>query len=158
MQHNQQGEHSHYLRLLVMIGLSFISMYVFMYSMVNAFGDVYNSVNQCYMAGLMTAPMVVIELLLMSSMYKNTKLNALVIGASCVVGVAFFLFIRQQTAIGDQQFLRSMIPHHSGAILMCENASIEDQRVKDLCKTIIAGQQAEIDQMRAWLQERGGSR
>jgi hypothetical protein len=158
MQHNQQGEHSHYLRLLVMIGLSFISMYVLMYSMVNTFRDVYNSVNQFYMAGLMTAPMVVIELLLMSSMYKNTKLNALVIGASCVIGIAFFIFIKQQTAVGDRQFLRSMIPHHSGAILMCENASIGDQRIKDLCKTIIAGQQAEIDQMRAWLQETGGSR
>ena len=153
MKHNRQAEHSHYLRLLVMIGLSFISMYVLMYSMVTTFGDVYNSVNQVYMAGLMTAPMVIIELLLMSSMYKNTKLNALVIGASCVIGIAFFLFIKQQAAVGDRQFLRSMIPHHSGAILMCENASIEDQRIKDLCKTIITGQQAEIDQMRAWLQE-----
>lgn len=46
-----------------------------------------------------------------------------------------------------------MIPHHSGAILMCREALIEDQRLKDLCKTIIAGQQAEIDQMRALLQE-----
>ena len=158
MQHNHQGEHSHYLRLLVMIGLSFMSMYAFMYSMVNTFGDVYNSVNQFYMAGLMTAPMVVIELLLMSSMYKNKKLNALVIGASCVVGIAFFLFIKQQTAVGDRQFLRSMIPHHSGAILMCQKASIEDQRIKDLCKTIISGQQAEIDKMRAMLHEAGGSR
>jgi uncharacterized protein (DUF305 family) len=25
-----------------------------------------------------------------------------------------------QGAVGDDQFLRSMIPHHSGAILMCE--------------------------------------
>jgi uncharacterized protein (DUF305 family) len=158
MQHNQQGEHSHYLRLVVMIALSFISMYVLMYSMVNTFGDVYNSANQFYMAGLMTAPMVVIEQVLMSSMYKNRRLNALVVAGSCVVGIAFFIFIRRQTAIGDQQFLRSMIPHHSGAILMCQEASIEDQRIKDLCKTIIAGQQAEIDQMRAWLQERGGGR
>ena len=158
MKHNRQAEHSHYLRLLVMIGLSFISMYVLMYSMVNAFGDVYNSVNQFYMAGLMTAPMVVIELLLMSSMYKNKKLNALVIGAGCVIGIAFFLFIKQQTAVGDRQFLRSMIPHHSGAILMCQKASFEDQRIKDLCKTIISGQQAEIDKMRAMLHEAGGSR
>jgi uncharacterized protein (DUF305 family) len=129
-----------------------------MYSMVTTFGDVYNSVNQVYMAGLMTAPMVIIELLLMSSMYKNTKLNALVIGASCVIGIAFFLFIKQQAAVGDRQFLRSMIPHHSGAILMCQKASIEDQRIKDLCKTIISGQQAEIDKMRAMLHEAGGSR
>ena len=72
MQHSQHGEHnreqSHYLRLAAMIVLSFISMYVLMYAMVNTLGDVYNSLNQVYMAGLMTAPMVVIELRLMSGM------------------------------------------------------------------------------------------
>src|SRR5688500_13000644 len=76
MQHNQHaaaGGQNHYLRLLGMIVLSFISMYVLMYSMVNSFADVYNSLNQVYMAGLMTAPMVVIELWLMSSMYTRTR-------------------------------------------------------------------------------------
>ena len=155
MQHNQHGEHksdeNHYLRLAVMIVLSFISMYVLMYAMVNPLGVVYNSLNQVYMAGLMTAPMVAIEILVMSGMYKNKKLNALLIAGSCVAGIAFFLFIRQQTAISDRQFLRSMIPHHSGAILMCNEASLQDQRILELCKTIVAGQQQEIDQMRAIL-------
>jgi uncharacterized protein (DUF305 family) len=68
-----------------------------------------------------------------------------------VAGIAFFLFIRQQTAISDRQFLRSMIPHHSGAILMCNEASLQDQRLLELCKTIMTGQQQEIDQMRAIL-------
>ena len=70
-QHTQHGEQNHYRRLAGMIVLSFISMYVLMYSMANSFADVYSSLNQVYMAGLMTAPMVVIELLLMSSMYKT---------------------------------------------------------------------------------------
>jgi uncharacterized protein (DUF305 family) len=128
-------------------------MYVLMYSMVNSIGDVYNSLNQFYMAGLMTAPMVIIEMLLMSGMYKNKRLNAIIMAASLAIGVACFVFIRQQSEIADRQFLRSMIPHHSGAILMCEGASLQDQRIKDLCKTIVAGQQAEIDQMRALLRE-----
>ncbi len=106
----------------------------------------------------MTAPMVVIELLLMSGMYENKKLNALIIGVSLVAGVVFFAFIRQQTAIADRQFLRSMFPHHSGAILMCEKRSLQDQRIKELCKTIVTGQQAEIDQMRTMLRELTGSR
>ena len=97
-------------------------MYVLMYAMANSFADVYNSLNQVYMAGLMTAPMVVIELWLMSSMYKQKRLNAVVIAASVTAGILFFTFIRQQTLISDRQFLRSMIPHHSGAILMCEEA------------------------------------
>lgn len=154
MEHNRHAEHgreNHYARLAGMILLSFISMYVLMYSMVDSVADVYSSLNQVYMAGLMTAPMVVIELLLMSGMYKNKKLNVLIIAVSCVTGIVFFTFIRQQTAISDRQFLRSMIPHHSGAILMCEDASIQDQRIKELCKTIISGQRSEIDQMRALL-------
>jgi uncharacterized protein (DUF305 family) len=155
MQHNPHGAHNreenHYLRLAVMIALSYVSMYLLMYAMVDKLGDVYNSLNQVYMAGLMTAPMVVIEMLLMSGMYKNKKLNALLIAVSCVAGIAFFLFIRQQTAISDRQFLRSMIPHHSGAILMCDEASLQDQRIRELCKTIVTGQQQEIDQMRTIL-------
>ena len=156
--HTQHTDENHYLRLAGMTVLSFISMYVWMYSMANSINDVYNSLNQVYMAGLMTAPMVVIEILLMSGMYKNKRLNAIVIAVSCVLGIAFFVFIRQQTAISDRQFLRSMIPHHSGAILMCEDASIQDPRIKDLCKTIISGQRSEIDQMRALLQEKSSSR
>jgi uncharacterized protein (DUF305 family) len=146
-------KHNHYARLALMAAFSFVSMYVLMYSMTNTARDIYNSLNQVYMAGLMTAPMVVIEMLLMSGMYHNKRLNAVIMAVSVLAGVVFFTFIRQQAAITDRQFLRSMIPHHSGAILMCEGASLEDQRIKDLCKTIIAGQQAEIDQMRAMLDE-----
>jgi hypothetical protein len=159
MQHNQHTGHDdqrHYLRLAGMVVLSFISMYVLMYSMANSFADVYNSFNQVYMAGLMTAPMVVIELWLMSSMYKDKKLNAVAILVSVGAGILFFTSIRQQTLISDRQFLRSMIPHHSGAILMCEDASLQDQRIKDLCKEIIASQRREIDQMRALLEESQG--
>jgi uncharacterized protein (DUF305 family) len=105
------------------------------------------------MAGLMTAPMVVIELWLMSSMYKDKRLNAVAIVVSVAAGILSFTLIRQQTLISDQQFLRSMIPHHSGAILMCEDASLQDQRIRDLCKEIISSQRREIDQMRALLEE-----
>ena len=97
--------------------LSFMSMCVLMYSMANTINDVYNSLNHVYMAGLMTAPMVVIELLLMSGTYKDKRRNGLILAESVVAGAAFFGAIRQQTAVGDRQFLRSMIPHHAGAIL-----------------------------------------
>ena len=62
---------NHYVRLLTMIVLSFVSMYILMYAMVDRLENVYNSFNQLYMAGLMTAPMVVLELILMGGMYKN---------------------------------------------------------------------------------------
>jgi hypothetical protein len=53
---------SHYGRLAIMIVLSWIAMYAFMYAMVNAFSNVFHNINQVYMAGLMAAAMVIIEL------------------------------------------------------------------------------------------------
>jgi len=124
-----------------------------MYAMVNAFDNVFNNVNQVYMAALMTASMVLIEIPLMMSMYKSKKLNVATIAVGLVVLVGSFLAIRQQVAIGDSQFLRSMIPHHGGATLMCKEARIQDQEIKDLCKNIISSQQAEIVQMKAKLEQ-----
>lgn len=146
---------NHYGRFLIMIALHFIAMYVFMYAMVDDFGNVFNNFNQVYMAALMTASMVLIELPLMMAMYKSKKLNAIFIGVGLIVLVGSFLLIRKQTAISDRQFLRSMIPHHAGAILMCEEASIEDSEIRELCRNIIAGQRAEIDQMKAKLEQLG---
>lgn len=145
---------NHYRHLAIMIILSFISMYILMYAMVNAIDNVYNSFNQFYMAGLMTAAMVVIELLVMRSMYKDKRLNAIILITSVIAGILFFVFIRQQTAISDRQFLRSMISHHAGAILMCENAPLSDSEIKALCESIISSQQAEIDQMKAQLEKK----
>jgi len=136
-----------------MIGLHFIAMYILMYAMVNVFDNVFNSFNQVYMAALMTASMVLIELPLMSSMYKSKKLNAIIIAVGAVALIGSFLLIRQQTLISDREFLRSMIPHHAGAILMCNNASLQDREIQELCKTIVLGQQAEIDQMKRKLGE-----
>jgi uncharacterized protein (DUF305 family) len=132
--------------------LSFISMYIFMYSMVDKFSNVYSSLNQLYMAGVMTAPMVLIELAVMGAMYKDKKLNAIIALVSVIALIAFFAMIRAQTFVGDEQFLRSMIPHHAGAVLMCERAPVQDAEIKKLCQTIIAGQQEEIAQMKAKLQ------
>jgi uncharacterized protein (DUF305 family) len=141
----------HYGQLAVMAVLSFAAMYVLMYAMVDALDDVYMNVNQVYMAALMAAPMVVIELVVMWAMYHDRKLNAVIIAASVIVTLAMFMAIRRQTAVGDAQFLRSMIPHHSGALLMCREAAIEDSEIRQLCQAIIASQQREIDQMNAIL-------
>lgn len=151
--HKSAPARKYYLLLLVMAILSFISMYILMYAMVNTFDNIFNNLNQVYMAALMTAPMVLIEISLMRSMYKIKKANAIIIAISVIVLLSSFAFIRQQTAIGDQEFLRSMIPHHSAAILMCEQAKIENPEIKELCDQIIQNQQEEIDQMKAMLNE-----
>jgi len=136
-----------------MFVLHFIAMYILMYAMVhNLWDDVFNSWNQVYMAGLMTASMGAIELGLMGSMYTNRTWNRAIIAGSLVFLIGFALAIRQQTAIDDKQFIRSMVPHHSGAILMCREAAIEDVELRQLCKSIISSQQQEIDQMKRILE------
>lgn len=145
--------HHHYYRLLGMVVLSFVAMYILMYAMVNSFANVYNNVNQFYMAGLMAAPMALIELALMSSMYRDKRLNAIIAGISVIALVGFFVLIRQQTAVTDGQFLRSMIPHHAGAILMCEKSPAQAPQIKELCKTIVSSQQSEISQMKTMLEQ-----
>ena len=144
-----------YRKLGAMTALSFLSMYVLMYAMVDKAANALPNLNQLYMAGLMTAPMVVIELLLMKAMYGNRRLNAAILGGSVVALVACLAAIRDQTAVGDEQFLRSMIPHHAAAILMCDEAPIEDAEIVALCENIVRSQQAEIQQMRERLAELG---
>jgi hypothetical protein len=153
-QHQHSSRHSgdgHYLRLVIMLGLSFVAMYVLMYAMVDRLDNVFMSFNQVYMAALMTAPMVIIEMVVMRSMYPNRRLNVLIGAAGIALWVAAWLAVRGQTAIDDTQFLRSMIPHHGGAVLMCAEAPVVDTEIRQLCQSISASQQTEIAQMKAML-------
>ena len=87
----------------------------------------------------------------MRDMFPSKRLNAVLLLGSAVAFFGSFALIRTQTTIGDTAFLRSMIPHHSGAILMCEQASLKDAEIRELCRGIIAGQAAEIEQMKTIL-------
>ena len=143
----------HYRRLLAMMILSFLAMYGLMYAMVDRWANVYGNVNQFYMAGLMAAPMLVIELLLMAKMYPNRRWN-LMLGAGALVFMAACWFgIREQAAVTDRQFIRSMIPHHAGAILMCEQNRLQDPALQRLCDDIVQSQRAEIAQMKVLLEK-----
>lgn len=141
----------HYGRLLIMTVLSFIAMFILMYAMVDRFSSVYPNLNQAYMAGLMAAPMVIIELAVMRAMYPDMTRNLIFGGVALLALVLCFAGIRLQAGIGDAQFVKSMIPHHSGAILMCGKATITDAELKKLCSEIVQGQQREIDQMKSIL-------
>ncbi len=87
----------------------------------------------------------------MPDMFPSRRLNMLLLLGSAVAFFGSFGLIRTQTTIDDTAFLRSMIPHHSGAILMCEQASLSDAEILKLCGEIIRSQTAEIDQMKSIL-------
>ena len=95
--------------------------------------------------------MPILELLLMGAMYRDRRRNAIILAGGVVLSLLSFIAIRQQTAIGDRQFLRAMVPHHSGAILMCTEAPISDPEIQALCREIVSSQRREIDQMKELL-------
>ena len=149
--HSHTGGAGVYARLTLMLILSAIAMYFLMYAMANELGHVYMNVNQLYMVLLMVAPMAAIEVQVMRGMYQNVRLNTAITIGSAVLLLGSWLATREQAAVGDTQFLRSMIPHHSGAILMCERAALSRPDLQELCRSIIESQRSEISQMTAML-------
>jgi uncharacterized protein (DUF305 family) len=95
---------------------------------------------------------VVLMIVAMRYMFPSRAANGLIIGAAAIAFLGAFALIRTQTTIGDRAFLRSMIPHHSGAVLMCREADLQDPEIKQLCSQIIESQKREIDQMKGMLE------
>ena len=137
-----------YVMLAVNLGLSLLVMYVAMFAMIWSWGEFIQNVNFFYMALVMWAPMGAIMLATMGGMYRNRKLNAALYVAFAAILVLSLVGIRQQSLVSDDQFLRSMIPHHSGAILMCEEAKLTDPEIRRLCREIIQAQKDEIAEMK----------
>jgi uncharacterized protein (DUF305 family) len=127
-------------------------MFALMFSRVNEFANLFLSLNQVYMAGLMISAMLIIMLTAMGSMYQNKKLNIalLILGAATMV--IFWTLVRTQAGVGNQQFLRSMIPHHAAAILVCQQASLTNPRIQELCTEIVQTQKEEIRIMKALME------
>lgn len=134
-----------------MLGLSFVAMYLLMYLMVDSLPNVLPNLNAIYMTLSMVSVMALIEILTMGHMYQSLKFNKIIIVTSSFLLVLSVYLVRTQTTITDKEFIRSMIPHHAGALLMCGKQSLEDQELKTLCDQILASQQKEIDQMKTIL-------
>ena len=109
------------------------------------------STTRTYMTILMVAPMAVSMLLFMWDMYKNTKVNYTIISASVIVFFGCLYGLRTQTPIGDIQWMKAMIPHHSSAILTSSNATFQDPEVQKLADEIIKAQEKEIAEMKAMI-------
>lgn len=144
---------SAYMGLFIMLVAHFVVMFGVMYTMVDSWENVVINLNQFYMTMMMVTPMTIGMLLFMSSMYRNKKINLLLYVSSTVLFIAFFYFMREQTFVGNEQFLKSMIPHHAGAILMCEEATLTDPDIITFCDGIIKAQEEEISIMKEMLKK-----
>lgn len=150
-QMSPQMERHHYKMLALNLMVSLVIMYLVMFTMIWSFSEFFNNLNMLYMTLMMVTPMGVLMLLMMGSMYRNRRWNVVLYATFAVVFALSFYAMRDQSLVGDRQFLRSMIPHHSGAVLMCQRASIKDQELRELCANIIASQTQEIEQMERML-------
>lgn len=142
--HHAKG---HYGSFGVELVLDFVVMYLAMYSMIATLDHFRFNLNNVYMTLIMLAPMALVMLFMMRSMFSSPRLNFLFAGGAVIAFLIGFVGMRTQGGVGDKELLRSMIPHHSGAILMCEKATLSDPEVIQLCKDIVEAQKREIAQM-----------
>lgn len=136
-----------------MILTSTIIMYGLMYLNTYELSHVYFSETRVYMAIMMGAVMAIVMMLFMWKMYKNKKLNSIILTGSVVVFGLMLFLVRSQTTVNEVSWMRAMIPHHSIAILTSERANLEDERVQQLADEIIEAQVEEIAEMEALIEE-----
>lgn len=136
-----------YKKLAIAISINTVIMFFLTFVLIDSIEHFQVNINRIYMALIMAFPMVIVMMLVMRSMFMDKKLNTILYVTSGAVIILLFFLMRTQTPVGDVQFLRSMIPHHSSAILMCEQSTINDPEIIELCGEIIQSQEEEIAQM-----------
>ena len=137
-----------YARFGAMIVTSTIVMFGLMYLNTYSFDHVFFSQTRMWMAFYMGAVMAAIMLAFMLGMYRDTRKNTAIFGASIVVFIAALWLVRSQETVGDVSYMKAMIPHHSIAIMTSERAHIRDPRVRKLADGIIEAQVKEIAEMK----------
>ncbi len=116
-----------------------------MNSFVNNINDVRLNINDFYMSLMMIGIMFI----LMSIYYKSMKL--FIFGT--IVSIFTFILLRNQIFVNEYNYITSMIPHHSMAIMMSKkllnkiNVPISED-IELLAKNIIDSQEKEIEIMK----------
>jgi uncharacterized protein (DUF305 family) len=137
-----------YARFGGMIAVSTVVMYGLMYLNTYALDHIRFSQTRAWMALLMGAVMAVIMLSFMLAMYRNRRVNVAIFAGSIAVFAVSLWLVRSQETVGDVDYMRAMIPHHSIAVLTSERAHIRDPRVRKLADGIIEAQVREIGEMK----------
>ena len=137
-----------YLKFLLLLALSFMIMYGVMFLNIAQIDHLYLSTTRFYMTLLMIAPMAIVMVLFMPMMYKNRRLNLVIIVSGTAVFFLSLALLRNQVFINDTQYMKAMIPHHSSAIMVSQQADLKDPRVQELAKRIAESQKKEIAEMK----------
>lgn len=144
-----------YARFGLSLAASLVVMYFLAFSQIAEPGHFEWSLSVFWISVSMVSAMGLIMLLAMSKTLPNRKANIALFVVFALLLVGAFSAGRTEAGVGDDAFLRSMIPHHSRAIHMCEQATLTDPEIVTLCGQIIDAQQREIQQMQDIMQRRG---
>lgn len=132
----------------VMIAVSTIVMFGLMYLNTYQADHVFFSQTRMWMALYMGAVMAAIMLAFMWTMYRGQGTKIAVMIASALAFAGSLYLVRSQQTVGDEAWMKAMIPHHSIAVLTSSRAHIRDQRVRELADSIIEAQVREIEEMK----------
>lgn len=149
-QHHQKMMSMSWGKFAAMIAASVIAMFFLMYQLIYSWDHAMFSMNRLVSSFVMGTVMTLIMLGFMWKMYKGMATKVAVAVAALVLGIILLTINRDQTLIGDEDFMKSMIPHHSIAINNARKSDIRDPRVKALADEIIKSQVREIAEMK-WL-------
>jgi len=147
-------------RFAAMIVTSTFIMFFLMYQLVYEADHLTFSVNRLIASLVMGAVMTLVMLGYMWPMYRGTGVKIAVLAGAALLGGVLLYVNRAQSLIGDTEFMKAMIPHHSIAINNARKAEIRDPRVRELADEIIASQVREIRTMKLLIEdiERNGRR
>ena len=140
-------------RFAAMIATSTFIMFFLMYQLIYTLDHATFSVNRLIASLVMGCVMTVVMLSFMWSMYRGVGIKIAVLGLATALGLILLSVNRTQALIGDVNFMKSMIPHHSIAINNVRKASISDPRVRELADGIIESQVREIAVMQLLLDD-----
>jgi uncharacterized protein (DUF305 family) len=142
-----------YKKFMVMMFISLVIMYLVMFLNIDRLSHYHTSITRIYMAILMVAPMAAYMTLMMGKMYPSKKMNIIIIATAIAVFMVTLVGLRTQTPVGDVQYIKAMIPHHSSAILVSKEANLKDPDVRKLAEQIIQSQEKEIAEMNSLLEK-----
>ncbi|MDF1608346.1 DUF305 domain-containing protein [Hoeflea sp. YIM 152468] len=145
-----------YARFAAMIITSTVVMFALMYLNTYAASHVWFSQTRMWMALYMGAAMAVVMLAFMLGMYSSKGGNIAIFTFAGLVFAGSLYLVRSQDTVGDEAWMKAMIPHHSIAILTSSRAAISDPRVRKLADDIIEAQRLEIAEMEALIADLNG--
>jgi uncharacterized protein (DUF305 family) len=148
----------HYVRFALMMLTSLVLMFVLSMSMIRTWDHFYVNLSNFWMALVMVSAMGLVMVGFMWGMLPSRRVNVALLVGFVVLLLGSFALGRTETAVGNEQFLKSMIPHHSRAVLVCQEANITDSQIQQLCDEIVKAQLREIAEMKQMLARDYGGR